>query len=478
MILLKFKTILPRILFYGLPLVILLLAFPIITLASEGEEASHGAAIAKTFLWLAILFVMSKLGSLIEKIGQPSVLGEIIVGVVLGNLAFLGIHFFEPAATNEFLKFLAEFGVVILIFRIGLESNIKEMSKVGLQALLVAVIGVLIPFALGTFVIGNVFFAETSLATKLFLGASLTATSVGITARVFQELGKLKTKESKIVLGAAVIDDVLGLLILAVVSSLVSSDTLEFSHIAIISAKAIGFLIAAIILGQLSAPYVGKILSKVHTGVGMKLSFAMFFALLFAYLASVVGLAPIVGAFAAGLVLDPVHFKVFKSPAYIARVRKKLESLGEKSQEATHLLKEADEKHVEDLVDTLGYLFIPLFFVMTGLQVKLDVLFDPKVLLIALAVTMVAFIGKLLAGLGTWGGVKRSIVGIGMIPRGEVGLIFANVGKALGVMSDEMFSIVVIMVILTTLITPPLLTFLIKRQDKKNINHIPETQKV
>jgi len=341
------------------------------------------------------------------------------------------------------------------------------MSKVGLQAFLVATIGVVLPFLGGTFIVGELFYADASLGTKLFIGAAMTATSVGITARVFQDLGKLQMKEAKIVLGAAVIDDVMGLLILAIVSSIAASGTLEASTIAILSAKAIGFLIAAIVVGQLTAPWIGKGLSKIHAGVGMKLTFAISFALTIAYAAAAVGLAPIVGAFAAGLVLDPVHFKVFKSPEYVAKIKSKLESLGDKSEDAAQLLSSFDHKHVEDLVDTIGHLFIPLFFVMTGLQVKIDVLFNPKVLGVALAVTAFAFLGKILAGLGTWGGTKRLIVGFGMVPRGEVGLIFANVGMAIGVVSDELFSVIVVMVIFTTLLTPPILAFLLKKEDKK-----------
>ena len=452
---------------YILPFLVstMILAIPVYANASEG--GGHNSAIPLTFLWLAVLFTLSKLGTLVERIGQPSVLGEIIVGVILGNLGLFGLHWFDPAATNQYLLFLAEFGVVLLLFRIGLESNMKEMSKVGAQAFLVAIIGVVIPFLAGTYVVGELFYSDASLPTKLFIGAAMTATSVGITARVFQDLGKLHTKEAKIVLGAAVIDDIMGLLILAIVSSIATSGSLEASTIVILSAKALGFLVAAIALGQLTAPYLGKALSSIHAGVGMKLTFAISFALLVAYLASAVGLAPIVGAFAAGLVLDPVHFKSFKSPEYVERIKKKLEPLGEKSDDAAALLHTFDHKHVEDLVDTVGHLFIPLFFVMTGLQVKLDVLFDPKVMAVALAVTAFAFLGKILAGFGTWGGTNKLTVGFGMVPRGEVGLIFANVGLALGVVTDELFSVIVVMVILTTLLPPPILTYLLKKDDKK-----------
>lgn len=437
--------------------------FPVYALANQEAGGGHAAAIAETFLWMAVLFLVSKLGALTEKVGQPAVLGEIVMGVILGNLTLLGIHTFDPMATNEYLKFLAEFGVVILLFRIGLESNIKEMSKVGLQALMVATIGVILPFLFGTGIVGYWFYPESDFGTKLFIGAALTATSVGITARVFQDLGKLQMKEAKIVLGAAVIDDIMGLLILAIVSSIAQSGSLSGGEVALLSLKAIGFLAGAIIVGQLTASHIGKTLSKIHTGVGMKMAFAMSFALLFAYLAALAGLAPIVGAFAAGLVLDPVHFHAFKSPEYVAKIKEKLDPLGESAKEALHVLKHYEDKHVEDLIDNIGYVFIPLFFVITGLQVKLDVLFDPKVLLTALLVTALAFAGKILAGLGTWGGVRKLLVGVGMIPRGEVGLIFVNVGKAMGFVSDEIFSVIVVMVIFSTLLTPPFLTILLKR---------------
>jgi Kef-type K+ transport system membrane component KefB len=189
------------------------------------------------------------------------------------------------------------------------------------------------------------------------------------------------------------------------------------------------------------------------------------FALIVAYLASVIGLAPIVGAFAAGLVLDPVHFKAFRSPRYVRQIKDKLKAINKDSEDVSEILRSFEHKHVEDLVDSLGHIFIPLFFLVTGMSVKLDVLFNPDVLLAALAVTFFAFLGKILAGFGAYKkGNDKLLVGFGMIPRGEVGLIFANVGKSLGVVNDEIFSIIIIMVMFTTLFTPPILTFLLKRK--------------
>lgn len=440
-----------------------LLAVPSVVWASFGAESNF----APNLLWIVVILILARLAGLVEKVGQPAVLGELLVGVLLGNLALLGINWFTPLAHNEIINFLSELGVVILLFQIGLESNLTEMSKVGWKAFWVAVVGVVTPFVLGTFVAGPLLLPGQSFNTYLFLGAILTATSVGITARVFKDLKKLKTPEAQIVLGAAVIDDVIGLIILAVVSAVVVAGSVGLGVISIIAGKAIGFLVAAIVVGQLTAPYLGKFFSKINTGVGMKFTLAICFGLFLAYLASLIGLAPIVGAFAAGLVLDPVHFKYFKDPKVVRDVEVITADLPEAQRQT---LKESlsghTHKHVEDLIEPLGLFLIPIFFVMTGFGVKLETLNNWPIILLALGLTVIAFIGKIASGLVA-GKVNKWIVGFGMIPRGEVGLIFVMIGKNLGVVNDEIYSAVVIMIIITTLATPPILSYLIKRQDAK-----------
>src|SRR3989344_2487559 len=172
------------------------------------EKSGHGSA-ATIFLWIAIILLAAKISSLIERFGQPSVLGELVIGVILGNLVLLGIGVFEPLKADLIIAFLAELGVVILLFQIGLESNISRMREVGIKALLVACVGVAVPFILGTYIVGPYLLPGQPFSAYLFIGATLTATSVGITARVFRDLGKLQSREAQIVLGAAVIDDVL-----------------------------------------------------------------------------------------------------------------------------------------------------------------------------------------------------------------------------------------------------------------------------
>jgi Kef-type K+ transport system membrane component KefB len=282
-------------------------------------------------------------------------------------------------------------------------------------------------------------------------------------------MGKLQTLEANIVLGAAVIDDVIGLIILAVVSAIVTVGLVSFGTVTWIIVKAILFLVGAIVLGQLLAPRLGKLFSRIHTGAGMKFTLVISFGLVAAHFSEQIGLAPIVGAFAAGLVLDPVHFRDFEDPKIVNDIRETMQETDpEKNSQVSALIEQHRDRHIEDIIEPLGHFLVPIFFVMTGMEVRLETLLDGQVLLVALGLTIVAFIGKLVSGLVA-GQVKKSVVGWGMAPRGEVGLIFATSGKALGVVSDEVFSVIVIMIILTTLLTPPILTYVLKQHDELNV---------
>ncbi len=438
----------------------IMLAFaPVVNAAGGGGDGHNFIA---TLLWLAVMLIAAKLASLIERFGQSAVLGELAIGVVLGNLALIGINLFEPIKADPYIPFLAELGVIILLFQVGLESNIREMKQVGARAFAVAIIGIVVPFALGAWLVGPLLLPDLSTNAYLFLGAAMTATSVGITARVFKDLGKSHLIEAKTVLGAAVIDDVGGLLILAVLSALVTLGTVSAGAVGIILGKAILFLVGSIVLGQLLAPYLGKFLSKVHTGVGMKLTLAIAFALVFAAIAGMIGLAPIIGAFAAGLVLDPVHFSYFSKPKAAQDFENHMEGMEESSRaKFEKLAAHHSEKHIEELIEPLAIFFVPLFFVWTGMSVDLSTLFEPRILIIGVALSAVAVFGKWVAGQGS-GKMNKNTVGFGMVPRGEVGLIFATIGKSLGVVNEEVFSVIIIMVILTTVITPPILSYILK----------------
>jgi Kef-type K+ transport system membrane component KefB len=326
--------------------------------------------------------------------------------------------------------------------------------KVGKSALLVAVLGVIAPFFLG-FAASWIFVKELPPAlaaavpgfslnyVHLFMGAVLCATSVGITARVFKDLGKLQTKEAQIILGAAVIDDVLGLIILAVVSGIVSSAemgrALDISSVLRLIGVAILFLGGSLTVGAFLVPRIIGQLAKLRTG-GMMIVSALLFCFGMAYLANAVGLAPIVGAFAAGLLLEEVHFRKFR------------EDIG-----------------IESLIKPISAFLVPVFFVLMGIQVRLETFAQLSVLGVAAGLTIAAILGKQVCGLGVLEpGVSRLSVGIGMIPRGEVGLIFAGAGRLLKVIDDATFSAAVIMVIVTTLITPPVLKMVLARKERMN----------
>lgn len=430
--------------------------------AEEGGGGHHGPGI--TVLWIAIILLAAKISGIVERFGQPTVLGELVMGVILGNLVLLHIPIFEPIKSDHFIEFLSQLGVIILLFQVGLETNVKDMQKVGVSALLVAIIGVVAPFVIGTYLVGPWLLPGQDFNVYLFLGATLTATSVGITARVFQDLGRLQDPEARIILGAAVIDDVLGLIILAVVSAIVTVGQVSPLDVGWIIFKAVAFLGAAVFLGQSLAQWFGTMLAKINTGVGMKFTLAVSFCLVFAYLAEFIGLAPIVGAFAAGLVLDPVHFHAFDEPKIVRTVKRAVAKSSDQNvkKQVDDVMDHHSHAHMEEIIEPLSLFLVPIFFVFTGMAVRLETMFDMSILGVALAITAAAVIGKIISGFAA-GKVKKAIVGWGMVPRGEVGLIFATVGKGLGVVTDEIFSIIVIMVIISTLLPPPILAFLLNK---------------
>jgi Kef-type K+ transport system membrane component KefB len=429
----------------------------------------HEVNVGVTLMYMAVILVAAKLSSLVERFGQPAVLGEMLIGVVLGNLALVGLTLFEPIKQSEVIKFLADLGVVILLFQVGLESNIQDMRKVGMSAFLVACVGVVVPFILGTYVVGPWLLPGLESHAYLFLGATLTATSVGITARVFRDLGALQMREAQIVLGAAVIDDVLGLIILAVVSAIVTVGAVSSGDVFRIVAIALVFLVGAVVIGQVFAGRLGRLFASVNTGQGMKLTMALAVCLLCAYVAQLVGLAPIVGAFAAGLVLDAVHFHSFESPRFVKDIQAATAHVDPQARAAVDdVLDHYTDRHIEDLVEPVGTLLAPIFFVLTGMNVSLVSLLNPQILLTALGITVVAFAGKIVAGFVA-GDVDKWVVGWGMVPRGEVGLIFAAAGLGLGVINQQIFSMIVIVIMFTTLLTPPLLTIVIRRSGRQRV---------
>ncbi|MFY9551210.1 MAG: cation:proton antiporter [Thermoanaerobaculia bacterium] len=382
----------------------------------------HGIDLGALLLAFASALVGAKLfGELAERVGQPAVLGELLAGVVLGP-SVLGL---VPLSDGIFL--LAEIGVVLLLFEVGLDTDLEELIRVGGPALAVALTGMVLPFA-GGFLLTQLLGYEP--LTAVFVGAALTATSIGITARVLSELKLLKTREGQIILGAAVLDDVLGLVILSIVAGVAEKGGLSGGAAVRTGLFSIGFLVLALAVGiPLGRRLVHVVARSSVRGVLVAASVA--FALLVAWGARKAESAPIVGAFAAGVAL--------------ARTNRR------------HDIEHA----VKPIVD----IFAPVFFVSVGAQADVRLL-NPVVaenrpaLLLGLGLTLIGFVGKFLAGFCAWGGVRRAFIGAGMVPRGEVGLIFASMGLATKALPQRVFVAVLVAVFATTFVTPPLLKLL------------------
>ncbi len=426
---------------------------------AEHEEASHAVIhFGLVFAMFALVLVAGKIGNAVERWGIPAVLGELLIGIGLSAAAYFGWGFIDDVRASEVIAFISSFGALVLLFSIGLESNMHEIKKTGVNALLVALIGVVVPFVLGAYILGPLFYGDEESTARLFLGASLVATSVGITASVFRTMKIQKSRAAQTVLGAAVIDDVLGLIILAIVSALAAGGEISAGLVLELGLKSFGFLAGALLIGSFLTAPLSKLFSKIHAGIGMKVSLALGFALIFGFLAEEFGLEPIIGAFAAGLLLDAVHFDDFADPEVVDDL-KALEFTDKKDREKVlRVINKHKHAHIEDLVASIGLVFIPVFFVYTGLQIEFGSLLEPKLYLIAGIISVLAILGKMASGLGAKGTMnEKLLVGSSMVPRGEVGLIFAATGRGLGVLSDELFSVIILVVVFTTFIGPGLI---------------------
>lgn len=367
------------------------------------------------------------------RLKQPPVLGELMAGLVYANIFSHFGPVLRQTTSHSLLGSFGELGLILMLFMLGMETDIRAMLRVGKNALQVAIAGVVAPFGLALLV-GQLLLKYDSMTTHLFLGATLCATSIGITARVFQDLKKTDLPESRLILGAAVIDDVLGLIILSVVSGVASSGSIGLLPIFKVLFLSAFFIGVIAYFGDKIAKFLADKLSPLDWP-SSRLFVPLLICLVFAWVAEEIGLAAIVGAFAAGLV---VQEEFFAGPS-------------------------AGNRSVAQWLQPIESFLAPVFFVLIGLQVDLSTLTDIHVVLLTVALVIAAVIGKLACGLFAGKGYDKLSVGIGMLPRGEVGLIFAAAGKNLNVLSPQAFSALVIMIIVTTVITPPALNWSLRR---------------
>ena len=453
---------------------------------------SHTDPVAPVILWVTVIFFFGVLGRYVaRRLNQPGVLGELLMGVLVGNLCyFFGMplaivlregsavfsiisdvlsgdsvalavntvisdpHYAQPVIAalsgphgtdllrvSYVVDIFSRYGVIFLLFMVGLETSFDELKHTGRESLQVALIGVVAPILLGLLA-AYFFMPDSSFQADLFVAATLSATSIGITARVLKDMKKLRTREAKTILGAAMIDDILGLIILAIVSSIVIRGMIDVWTVGRVTLLAAAFIAGALALG----PWVlRKAVAFFHLLElwEAKLITAFLFLMCLAWLATLAQLASIIGAFVAGMIIHDGFF----------------DGRGEKAHK--------NEPSIHHLVAPLEGILAPLFFMLIGIQVKLETFMNGPVLMIAGGLIVAAVVGKLVCGLGANQKDDRILIGIGMLPRGEVGLVFASIGQTIGVISDDLFAAIILMVIVTTFIAPILLKQRYASQDAR-----------
>lgn len=383
------------------------------------------------FFTLLVMFVAAKLAAeLFERLKQPAVAGEILAGVIIGP-SVLGL-----IAPNELTDALSELGVIFLLFLVGLETKPADIFRVGARALLVAVLGVIVPFIAGYLLLRA--WGRPQIE-AVFVGAAMVATSVGITARVLGQMGLLNAVTSRIILGAAVIDDVLGLIILAVVSSMAKGGV-NYVQIATTAGLAIGFTLIVALVGARTINKLQPRIQKLRVGQSY-LVFGLSLCLVLAYVASFIGVAAIIGAFLAGMAMS----------------------------ESAH------ETDMPVQAEAVTEFLLPFFLTSIGMKLKLDALMNREVILLAIVVTILAVVTKLVGcGLGAISlGFKNAMrVGMGMVPRGEVGIVVAQIGLGLAAVTDAIYGVVLVMAVATTLIAPPFLVLLYKGEEAEKEDRV------
>lgn len=447
---------------------------------SDGHIDPAGGVI----FWGTLLLFLGIIGRYIaRRFNQSGVLGELLMGVFIGNILYFsgteimyilrdshaifnivqqilegvnrqdavnsiitekdyahhvysalsGIHGNDYIKITYVIDSFSRYGVIFLLFMVGLESSVTELKKTGRESILVALIGVIMPVILGVLSV-RIFMPTAEVSSALFIGAALSATSVGITARVFKDLHKLNTREAKTILGAAMLDDILGLVLLAIISGMVVNHNFDVLGIGGVILICVLFFPTALLLG----PIIIRKMIKYSTFLDpweSKLLISYIVVMGFSWLATIAQMSSIIGAFVAGIILHDGFFesreKELKNPL-----------------------------SVKNLMIPFEVIFAPLFFIIIGIQVRIETFFDWHVLSQALVLIIVAIIGKVISGLGANKKDDRLLIGIGMMPRGEVGLIFASVGKSIGVIDDALFTSVVLMIVATTILTP----FLLKKR--------------
>jgi Kef-type K+ transport system membrane component KefB len=385
------------------------------------------SSVAELGLAAALMLTSAKLGGeLATRLRQPAVLGELLVGILLGCLP---VPFLTSIRSNGYVDMLAQLGVIVLLFEVGIESTVRDVLQVGFAAARVALLGTAATFVAGLGA-ARLTVPHAGTLVHLFLAGALTATSIGISARVLKDAGASRSKEGHTILGASVIDDVLGLVVLAIFTGAVANNAsggaVTFSSVVWLVAKTLLFLVGAVVLGRRFAEPLFRLTSRLRAS-GALVATGLSFCFVLAWLSSAVGLAPIIGAFTAGLILEPSHSELF-----VAR----------------------GEGSLSERIEPISQWLVPMFFVLIGMRSDFRALTQTGAPLLVVALVVAAVVGKLACALGTGGGCDRLAVAFGMMPRGEVSLVFASFGLSTNLLDPAVYSALVSTVVVTTLITP------------------------
>lgn len=421
-------------------------------------------------LWLVIFIFLSRSLSIVKKFGLPLVVGEILSGVILGELHVFGLNLFYNAEHDTVIRFLAEFGAIILMFEIGLESKFSDLRRNFKTGIKVAFSGTVFSFAAG-FLVAKFLIPDSNLSLQLLMGVITAATATGISAKTFKEMGILRTREVKVVLVASILDELVSIMFFGVISAMIFDAAFNLFNFSVSLIQVLGFFVFAAIFGNWITPLLTKWSIKIHAGINMKIGVLLTICFLFSWVAHALGLATVVGSFVAGLILDQIYFKSFSQSNFFHQLRF-IKSQVEDTQlkyEFSKLIESAEEKSLEELLKPLSHVFVPVFFIYIGLLLDIHELFHAQTLIITVALLVGSFSGRIISGYLIRGNkVNKLIIGLGMTPIGEAGLIFAMFGKATGIISNSTLSAIVSAVVIASIITPLLIKFAI---NKYGIHH-------
>lgn len=425
----------------------LLILFASSTYASGIPEVS---APQNRILLLSLLVVASIFSLVASKYRQSTVLGQLVIGTLIGVLAHFHIAVFADLIKNEGLELIAQLGSIFLLFEIGLESDFRDLKNAGKHGVLVALIGAIIPFCLGYFLVTPYIIGSRSHNLALFIGGILAVTSTGVSVSVFKELGIIRQKACQIVLTASVIDDIIGLVLLSVITATVNLGSVDGQFLFAISAKVISFFVICYIIAKYILPKVLiPQLSRLGTGENITTLFIVAVCFMMSWFAETIGLTGIIGAFFAGLILNQKNFLaqgLLPTPNY----------------------KEHNQGLI-NLILPLGRIFTPIFFVYAGMQIDLVNIFNIKTIVIAILISIVAIIGKLSCCITIPKNINRLVVGFGMVPRGEIGIIFAITALNIEMINNNLFTTLLLVIVITSIVTPVALNRLVRKQENNTV---------